>query len=540
MQSPTPRPTPKLYLSPAFPPFFHLPPQIATEEHTEDANVPGSTRLRAVTARKGVITTGTGAEEKKLRVEGDYLVDEDGNIDLKAGDEEVKFGWNSSQDWDPTPVLKVLYDARRPENLDVDPDAEGGDGEGGGGGGFNAAAVRIEGYLEKLPKGTQKSTVLKRWHRRYFKARDGELFYYDDNRSTRPVGFIRLRGSEIRYKGGNLLEIFDPKKKVNMLLRASSTAELEDWKVALDAETTSLRRRVVKDAARIQDMRNTLIFDIGTCSIRAGYAEPQGLAWPSIYMPTCVAVDKGNPSQRVVGPGALAPDVRGVSHVNYPLRGSYNVHDGADIDMLECVYQDLFRRLEADATERNVILTEPQFMTDRDRTRIAEIMFETFNVPSLYMKHQALLSMYSYGATTGVVVDIGDRLDIVPLDSGYVIEKGVSKLRTGGGQVSEALTRLMSERGHRFFSSVEHYVGRLVKERVAYAALDYRGALREEERGEIEAGHVDARRFAVPDGTKTFELTGERFRCTEGMFDPSLWGKVCGGGWGGGVQRGGI
>lgn len=67
--------------------------------------------------------------------------------------------------------------------------------------------------------------------------------------------------------------------------------------------------------------------------------------------------------------------------------------------------------------------------SDKDRQKIAEIMFETYNVQALCIKPQPLLAMYSYGATTGVVVDIGERLDIFPLDSGYMFEKGVSKLR---------------------------------------------------------------------------------------------------------------
>lgn len=67
------------------------------------------------------------------------------------------------------------------------------------------------------------------------------------------------------------------------------------------------------------------------------------------------------------------------------------------------MYQFLYGSLGVNATEQQTVLTEPQFLTDRDRTRICEIMFETMGVPSLYMKQQALLSMYSYGATTGVI-----------------------------------------------------------------------------------------------------------------------------------------
>ncbi|EDQ92194.1 uncharacterized protein MONBRDRAFT_17728 [Monosiga brevicollis MX1] len=371
--------------------------------------------------------------------------------------------------------------------------------------------------------------MIRRWHRRYFKVREGELFYYDDDKSDRASGFIRLRGSDISYKGGNLLEIFDPRKKTTMTLRASSTQELEDWKAALDDEANTFpggsSAATTDGAGQGTDGHLALIFDIGSCSARAGFADPRGTAWPSIYMPACVAKPREGTGKMRCGMDALMPAVRTKSSIQFPLRSATNFSDSMDADALEVLYGDLFQRLEVESTERPLIVTEPQFTSDRERAKIAEVLFETYNVPALYMKHQALLSMYSYNATTGVIVDIGDRLDIIPLDSGYVIEKGVTKMRLGGGFISESLTRMMSEAGHRFFSPVEHYVGRYVKERLAYVARDYYQSAQDDDKGLIDAGHVDVRRFALPDGTKTFSLAGQRFRCAEGLFQPVLWGK---------------
>ena len=43
-------------------------------------------------------------------------------------------------------------------------------------------------------------------------------------------------------------------------------------------------------------------------------------------------------------------------------------------------------------------------------------MFESFNVPQFYVAIQAVLSLYSGGKTTGVVVDSGDGVThIVPI-----------------------------------------------------------------------------------------------------------------------------
>ena len=40
----------------------------------------------------------------------------------------------------------------------------------------------MEGYMEKLPMNKKKATLLKTWKRRYFKAKDGNVYYYEVSR----------------------------------------------------------------------------------------------------------------------------------------------------------------------------------------------------------------------------------------------------------------------------------------------------------------------------------------------------------------------
>ena len=42
-----------------------------------------------------------------------------------------------------------------------------------------------------------------------------------------------------------------------------------------------------------------------------------------------------------------------------------------------------------------------------NRERMTQIMFETFNVPAMYVAIQAVLSLYASGCTTGIVMDSG-------------------------------------------------------------------------------------------------------------------------------------
>jgi actin-related protein len=51
---------------------------------------------------------------------------------------------------------------------------------------------------------------------------------------------------------------------------------------------------------------------------------------------------------------------------------------------------------------------------------MAEIMFEQFKVPALYIINPAALSLYASGRTTGIVLESGDGVtQATPIYEGY-------------------------------------------------------------------------------------------------------------------------
>jgi actin len=58
--------------------------------------------------------------------------------------------------------------------------------------------------------------------------------------------------------------------------------------------------------------------------------------------------------------------------------------------------------------ERPVLLTETTLNPKANREKMTQIMFETFNVPALYICTSSTLALYASGRTTGIVVEIGD------------------------------------------------------------------------------------------------------------------------------------
>ena len=67
-----------------------------------------------------------------------------------------------------------------------------------------------------------------------------------------------------------------------------------------------------------------------------------------------------------------------------------------------------------------VLLAEAPPNPKANLERMTQIMFETSNVPAVYIAIQAVLSLYVSGRTTRIVMDSGDGVShTVPIYEGY-------------------------------------------------------------------------------------------------------------------------
>ncbi|KAI0663072.1 actin-like protein Arp4p [Cubamyces menziesii] len=188
-----------------------------------------------------------------------------------------------------------------------------------------------------------------------------------------------------------------------------------------------------------------LVVDIGSSSLRAGYA---GDDTPKAIVPTAFgyieeqAASNGDVTMGEAGappegeqPPAPKPKAKLFIGQNGPslwrsgMQVGNPMHDGLvqNFDSIPPLVNHAFSEvLRVNPSEHPVLVTEAPWNTPANRERMAEIMFEEFQVPAFYIANTGVLNAFAAGKGSALVIDIGQSVaSVTPVVDGFVLRKGL-------------------------------------------------------------------------------------------------------------------
>ncbi|XP_072432347.1 actin-related protein 3C isoform X7 [Chiloscyllium punctatum] len=141
----------------------------------------------------------------------------------------------------------------------------------------------------------------------------------------------------------------------------------------------------------------------------------------------------------------------------------------------------IFKYLRAEPEDHHFLMTEPPLNTPENREYLAEIMFESFNVPGLYIAVQAVLALAASWTSrqvgertlTGIVIDSGDGVThCIPVAEGYVIGSCIKHIPVAGRDITFFIQQLLREREIGIPPEQSLETAKMIKERYCYICPD--------------------------------------------------------------------
>jgi len=277
-----------------------------------------------------------------------------------------------------------------------------------------------------------------------------------------------------------------------------------------------------------------VVIDNGTGYTKMGYA---GNSEPSYITPTalvCHDIPAGQAKTQdlsdlnfFVGDDAIANQK--IMQIHYPIR--HGLID--NWTHMEKVWQHcIFKFLRSEPEDHYFLLTEPPLNPPENREYTAEVMFETFNVPGLYIAVQAVLALAASWTSkkvtdrtlTGTVVDSGDGVThVIPVAEGYVIGSSIKHIPLAGRDITAFVQQLLRERNEPIPPAESLDVSRSIKETYSYVCPDLAKEFRKYDTEPDKWFKQYQGQDGVTKKPYTVDVGYERFLAPEIFFNPEIF-----------------
>ncbi|KAI6207132.1 hypothetical protein M3Y94_00994900 [Aphelenchoides besseyi] len=380
----------------------------------------------------------------------------------------------------------------------------------------------MEGHMEVPNDEAVVEPIEKPWKSLYFRIRDGRFQWFASHGADEhPMGDVLLVDTKITASTSDwTFKVEGGKENANLYVRAPSNV-FEKWRIALLSNSASqLIDAYVHPARPVVPhyTQKVMFIDIGRCSIRAGIHTNKP-SLPQSFFPAIASIadDSG---QLTVGIDALKPEVRRRGRLHRPLEdgdGSSTERVRLNSQVVEACVRKAIDDLKLQPETFKVLLSVAQDVPAIHVAPLLRILLETIGFQAATIARQPSLILFSYDVTTGVVVDLGERLHIVPVIDEYIVDSAVISLPFGAAQIRSAVRKRL-EGGE---------AATLIDNPSAVAHVALREAVRQACFVSADVSNESAKAATVELGDlygKKITVDEIRYEATEGFFDPQRWG----------------
>lgn len=265
--------------------------------------------------------------------------------------------------------------------------------------------------------------------------------------------------------------------------------------------------------------RRSSVLDFGSRYTKAGFTGEEA---PREVFHSCVGVprNKGlsgtilaHRSDVVGGDEAFAD--RGLLDLRWAVRRGHV----QDVDLLEqLLFYTFYNRLEVVPDSTPCLFLEPTDQTPKGREKVAELLFERFNVPLIGLLNTSTATVYSTGRTTGVAIDSGaGKTMISAVCDGHAMAHSMRPSYIAGDVLTDELFASLQSKGYPLSTEKDWLLVQRVKETMCRASTN----LSDDHRLMREMGDVSKLFYTLPDDERLFIFDSE-YMVPERLFKPSL------------------
>ena len=258
-----------------------------------------------------------------------------------------------------------------------------------------------------------------------------------------------------------------------------------------------------------QNKYSTVVIDAGSGLVKAGFGGedgPRSIFNSIVGTPKQMGLMVGMELQeRYVGDDAISKYE--IMNFSYPIKRG----EVTDWDKFEnLMHYLLYSEMKVVPEEVSILITESPRTSRENREKLTEILFETFNVKRLHIANSSMVGLFSYGKTSGLIVDSGFNVtSTVPIYEGYPLSHASIRINIGGEDLSKNLLSMIQSNLDETYIDIK---GRIladdIKEKLGYLLLN-----------QDDGDDVKDVTYELPDGKK-IELSNELYKANEILFNP--------------------